>query len=235
MEDGRNILYISLATKNARKFIFLVILFLVILLNGCSSSINSIDFTNFTQLASIKDLDFSKVSPNRNYSYWELRQAENNKATLVLGSGGTKTKEQLTEAERNVLNTTSTETGFNIGCQRQDGSFCFKYIVTIDNSGVQVLNTTVAVGSFLSSIDSVTEAALLASAYGYTWDESAIETGSVIQRRNGDYEMVVLRLMNLCLPVQTYRFHITVTKDTTLNVLSSENWQSFPDTCIQQN
>lgn len=206
-----------------------------ILFSGCSSPIDALDLGSFTKLANIKDLDFRKVSPNESYDYWELRQAETGKTTLILGSGGSKSKNQLSEAERNALNSATTETGFNIGCQSLDGSFCFKYIVTLKQGVAKVFDTTVAVGKFLGTIDSIPEAALLASAYGYVWDESSPKTGSVVKRLNGDYDMVVLRLINLCLPVQTDRFHIMVTKDTTLNVLHSETWQTFPNNCIQPN
>lgn len=207
------------------------ILLSCLIFNGCSSSLQSLDFSSFSLLPTVSNIDLTSLQPSQAYDYWELRQAERGKASVVLSSGGAKTKSQLSSTALEALNTATANKGFNIGCQGQE-NICYKYIVAIHNDTASILNTAQSITNFLGSIDNISEAALLTSAYGYTWDTSSIETGSYLQN-NSDFNLIVLRLTNLCLPVQLDRFQLQIDKDAHVSVVTSEQWQTFANNCFQ--
>ena len=236
MDDGRKkMLRIASRTnkKLTRKLRFIVLGYLCLLLASCSSPIETLNFDDFSELPSIKDINFKQVNPVQDFDYWELRQAETATETEILGSGGSKTKAQLSQAERTALDNVNPNTGFNIGCQQRDGSFCFKYIVTLTNGQLNVLKDINSVAKFLDEIDGLAEAVLLASAHGFTWDGTSVQTGG-FKELGGEYDFIVLRLTNLCLPVQTDRFHIRITGDASVSIIASESWQTFANNCILQ-
>lgn len=217
--------------QNINRLHVLSLIILSIVLSSCANEITNLDLSNFSQMPTIKELDYKQIQPNQTYDYWELRQAETGKALEILGSGGNKTKAQLSSSVKTTLDSTTTDTGFNIGCQGQ-GGFCFKYLVTVRDGQVQVLNNATTITNFLGTIDSLPEAALLASSHGYVWDGNSVATGSYIEN-GGVYTLIVLRLVNLCLPVQLDRFQISINKNADISVITSSGWESFANNCIQ--
>lgn len=175
----------------------------------------------------LRELDFGDVSPAVAYDLWELRRRMDGTPHEVIGAGGTASRDEIDPALLEEFDAASPSSGFGHGCL--PGS-CFFYFAGLDGTAIETADTVEEGVDFLGSIDSPEEAALVATIHGYYWGQER-ETGSV--RRAGDgYELVVLRLVEVCAPVRTDRFRVRVSVSGRLSVLASEVWQRDENACI---
>lgn len=236
MRDGNKKLtirkYLLSWLKASQRTVLLFLATFVLLLSSCSSPLEALNFDGVNILPSLRQLDFTAVQPSQSFDYWEFRQVGGDAELEIIASGGLKSKSELSQNELTALNSTTPNSGFNLGCHGQK-STCHKYIITIDSNQVKIWNTGTDIAAFLGQIDNLNEAVVLANANSYIWDGQANFTSGYIER-NGNYEMVVLRLINLCRPVQSERVHIIIKKDATIETIASEVWQTLGSNCLTQ-
>lgn len=178
-------------------------------------------------LPPLRELEFADVSPAFAYDVWELRQHMEGTPHEVIGAGGTASKGEIDPALLGEFDAASPSSGFGPGCL--PGS-CFFYFAGLVGPAIETAGTVEEAVDFLGSIDNPEEAALVATIHGYYWGQER-ETGSV--RTSGDgYELVVLRLVEICSPVRTDRFRVRVSASGRLSVLASEVWQRDENACI---
>lgn len=196
-----------------------------LLLAGCADTFD-VDLGEFMRLPEIAQLDFSRIAPAASYQYWELRYQFEGTVPTILGSGGTRTRDQLDPALRSALDTTRTPSGFAIGCLP---GYCYKYIVAVDG-GIRVFATRQALADFLGSINSMEEAALLAHAQGLHWTSLNAATG--YRETGAGWEIVGLQLVRDCTPVQTDRVLLLVRRDGSIRELDREVYQRTENACV---
>ena len=187
-----------------------------------------VDLDEFDRLPRFEELDFSKVSPGGSFQYWELRHAFGgrvNGTDRIIASGGSRTRPELGAATIAALDSIRPATGYAIGCLP---GYCYKFIAAVDTQ-VRLYNTRESLRTFLGTIDSREEAALIADAHNFWWDDSN-ETG--VREVSGGWEIIGLQLVKDCAPVQTDRVHMRIGRDGSLKELDREVHSKLENACV---
>jgi hypothetical protein len=196
------------------------------MLAGCSSALD-IDTDDLSRLPSLEQLDYTHITPAESHRYWELRESWGGDAPLkVLGAGGQVPRNQLDAATLAALDSTRPPSGFAISCLP---AYCYKYIVAV-NGAVRAYATAAALQTFLGSIESMEEAALVAHARNLYWSAETGDTGFLAT--SSGWEIVALELVKACAPVQTDRVHILVRRDGNVSELGREVHSKLENACI---
>lgn len=204
---------------------------LVVLLGLALGCANFVDLESFDQLPALEDLDFTRITPPAGTALWELRDAEFHGSPpdyTVLGGGGGAARDTLPPDLLARFDSVSVETGFDQHCLP---AHCSYYVASVDASGIHSWNTAAGMATFLGSVDTPEEAALLVLASGYSWSGIDLRVGAVRAVPDG-FELVVTRLVSACAPVQVNRFLVWVTAAAAIAVLDEEVWERDNETCI---
>jgi hypothetical protein len=197
-------------------------------LAGCGDGL-SVSLAEFDAIPRLADLSFGQVRPAAAQDYWELRLSFPGDATHeVIGFGGSLGKDELYPDVLAAFEAAHPESGFAVGCLPAG---CYQYVVSAAGSAVATWATVERLVEFLAPIDSREDAILMANAHGYTWPGGDVETGGVRDLADG-YDLLLLKLVRDCQPVQTDRFLLRVPRSGDVRVLGSEVWQKDEDACI---
>lgn len=173
-----------------------------------------VDISAFTQLAAIEDLDIAgDVMLPDAPDYWELRTTTAGApgAFEVVVSAGEKCAAAADVAACEMaFDALTSEEGFGPGCVPDE---CHHYVVVNRGEMNEVIADYGDLVAFLGTIDTPSEAALLAHAEGYTWSEDDPEAGGIRAVDGTGYELLVTELTEDCEPVITDRVQITVSSD----------------------
>ncbi len=199
----------------------------IILTVGCDDSLTW-PLEGFSALPAFEQLDYASVTPARDYDLWELRYSFEGQGYEVLGSGGSKSKEEIDPSVLEAFEAAHPEVGFDIDCLP---GFCYKYVASLEGTSVELWTTPERLSSFLALLETEADAALLAKAHGYYWIGDDVETGA-IRAASAGYELVVLKLVETCDPVRVDRFRLQISATGVLSVRDSEVWQENRGACI---
>lgn len=205
----------------------LLVLAVAILGAGCSGSptgIDDLDLGEFDALPAFESLDYERVTPADDYDYWELRQAIegiSGQAIAVVGS-----RESLPPEVQDELEAIALETGFGPDCLPGG---CHEYIVSVSGTSVETWATIPRLREFLGAVDTREDAALLVHAHGYYW--SGEKRGGAIRGTGDGYDVIALRLVQYCAPVQVDRYLLRVSGSGELAIRAREVW-SRSNACI---
>jgi len=184
------------------------------------------DFGRFDEIPALEMLDYSNVEPARSYDVWELRESFEGVTQEVIGAGGTTGRGGLDPAVLAEFESIGATFGFGNYCL--PGS-CSRFIVSVRGDLIEVWRNAAEVRSFLGPIDTREDAILLALAHGYTWGD--VKETAAIREVGTTYELVVVRMVKFCAPVETDRYLLQVRADGRLTELKSEIWAQS-DACI---
>ncbi len=95
---------------------------------------------------------------------------------------------------------------------------------------IETWNTAQQVRSFFGPIDTREEAIILALAEGYSWGSE--KERAAVRESGAGWELIVIRMIQFCDPVQTDRYLLRVLPDGTLTELKSEIWRRTEGVCI---
>jgi len=96
-----------------------------------------------------------------------------------------------------------------------------------------VWQTAQALLTFLGTLDSVEEAALLTDAHGYYWlEDNEMNGGGFIRPIDDGYELKVLGLVSDCDPIQVNRYLLYLARSGELSERASEVWELMPGYCF---
>jgi hypothetical protein len=196
----------------------------LILLLGCSGLI---DPEQYQPLPSFELLDFDLVQPSAPFLLWELREGGIGGPHRVVAGGGTGSRSAIPAGTLAEFDGTRSQAGFDVGCLP---GYCYKYLVTLQGNTILVWETVESLIQFLGTINNSVEAAMVAQASGYYWD-GAPGTGLIRDVLNG-HELVVLRAVKFCAPVQTDRVVVVVSAAGLLRVLRREIWERDSEMCV---
>lgn len=199
----------------------------VMALSACGDApteIGDIDLEDFDVLPVLDALDYGQVRPAEEYDYWELRQAfEGTRGEAIAAVGS---RESLPAEVRDELDSTVAEAGFGSGCL--PGS-CHEYIVSVSGTSVETWASIPRLREFLGVVDTPEDAALLVHAHGYYWNGE--KRGGAIRGVENGYEVIALRLVKYCAPVQVDRYLLGVSRSGVLGIRAREVW-SRSNACI---
>jgi hypothetical protein len=211
------------------RFNGLCIAWLSATLLGCDSSFE-VDLADFEQLPALEGLDYSRVVPSDSLDYWEYRFAFFGSAPpdSVIGSGGWRTKDSLGSGLIASFDSTQAETGFGIQCLP---GYCFKYILGVSDNQFLMWATQEELGDFLGTIDSREEAIILVDGFRYHWNTVDKAEGGIRDVEDG-FELVVLKTVEFCAPVQTNRYVLHVSTSGVITELQEEVRYKDESACI---
>jgi len=107
---------------------------------------------------------------------------------------------------------------------------CFMYIVSNHGDSNIISDTLDGLKELLGTIDSKEEAIILATGYDFYGDGEDKEAGA-IREIDGEYEMIVLKSVDSCGPIQTNRYLIRIKPSGTLNILREQLYWRMTNTC----
>jgi hypothetical protein len=197
---------------------------------ACDSGLD-VDPADYDPLPWLYELDFEQVVPATAFDYWEFRYVldmNDEEPDSVIGAGGTLARTELDSATIAVLDTLTTEPGFGIECRP---GLCYKYVVSVAGSTIEIYNTPEELLEFLGTIGSWQEAAMLINAYEYYWSTVDRAAGGIREIDDG-YEALVLELVSACVPVQVNRSLVRVTRAGVVTEIDSEEWSRDDNSCI---
>lgn len=188
-----------------------------------------VDLAELTVLPQLEDLDAAgEVMPAEEATYWELRRSLGGTYAVLLGAGEPCAGAADPVACDRELATTTTNEGFHLSCLP---AACRHYIAVNRGDEIELVTTPEQVASFLGTIDSPTEAALLAFASGYSWlvDDP---TANGVRAVDGGYELLATELVSDCAPVQTDRVQLSVSADGEVEVVRRNIHSILCGACI---
>ena len=188
----------------------------------CLSLLSCASFNDPSQydlLPAFTALTFSEVTPSTTVDLWELRETTPAGAHRVVATGGLLGRGAVAPALLAQFDATRPSSGFDPTCAP---AYCYKYFISLQGSLVTVWTRVEEAHTFLGTIDNRVEAALLAKAHGFYWEDSKETAG--IRDIGAGYELVVLALVKICQPVQYDRFLIRVSSTGKLEILRRQVW-----------
>lgn len=201
----------------------------LLLLPACDASGPDplVDFAEFAALPPLEQLAGSAVEPAVATDLWELRRSDFGEIQEVLLTGGDAGRDGVDPAVLEAFDALSPRIGFGILCLPGD---CFYFLASVRGETVEAWTTAEEVRAFLGTIESPEEAALVAVAEGYFWQDE-LESGA-IRERDGAWDLVVLRMVSSCDPIRTDQFLLRVSPDGELAVRDSRVWARAEGACI---
>ncbi len=206
---------------------------LAALLSACgddsSSFIDELDLSEYETIRAVESLDLDTISVDASVTYWELREDEQHPdgAPNVLGATGQLCDGASDEAAcRTEFEELSSTTGFGWHSHPLD---LFYYLAVNEGESNSTIASKDDVLSFLGDIESTDEAVLAALAEGYYWDTDK-EAGA-IKEVEGGFELIVVKSVSLCLPIQSNRILLRIDRDGTQSVLREEVLRKLDDHC----
>ena len=202
---------------------------LIIALSAAScSKFPGLVLDEFDQIPRLEELNYDEVTTSRSFDYWELRLGGFEENFEVIASGGSIERDAVDPNLLAEFDATTTEDGFSIGCLP---AYCFKYIASIDGTEIELWDSIEELVEFLSPIETAEEAILVALAHDYHWHPEDKKAGAIREQAD-HFEMIALKLVKFCVPVQTDRFLLTVDRAGELEIVASEVWEQDDLVCI---
>ncbi|MDT0677401.1 hypothetical protein [Autumnicola musiva] len=84
---------------------------------------------------------------------------------------------------------------------------------------------------FLGKIDSKSDAILWAYGHEYYFQLNEISNGGIKKVEDG-YELILLKTVMFCTPVQTNRFHLRISTDGKITILEEEVYEKDENACV---
>jgi hypothetical protein len=206
----------------------LLLWLLVVCSAGCDSTTGlDVDLSAFNQIPSLEDLDYGSVVPGVDYDYWEYRLAYGNFEFQVFGSAGLHSREDLDADLLAVFDTVFPAFGFGNACLPGD---CYYYVASVRGGTIETWAGPDGFRAFVEIIDSEADAILLARAHDYYWGSE--KKTAAVRTVAGGYELVVLKTVEFCDPVQVNLYLLNISRDGTLAERQSAVWTRESGVCI---
>ncbi len=192
-------------------------------LSGCSSFFEPEQFEPIVLYSS----QWAAIQPAQPFDLWELRSVGPDLRHEVVASGGIRAREEIDPETLRTFDRFLVTSGFAQGCLP---GHCFSYLISIQGTQIRTWTDPTGLAAFLGPIDAPIEALLLARGHDYYWS-GELEAGAI--RATGDgYELVVLKLVSACAPVQVNRYLLRVRASGEIRVLRNEVRDKNKEACI---
>jgi len=185
---------------------------------------SDIDLSMYEVIPSLEDetLHWENVQPAKATDYWELRSYYNGVIAKVGNKCQTATNQEACMVAFDTLN----GTGFKpLYFQVRDRRF----VVSNHGDTNCVWDTLEKLKVFLGTINSKEEAILLA--VGHVFGAGEKKEEGAIREVDGEYELIVLKGVRNCNPIQTNRYLIRIQPSGELRVLREQIYEQLTNTC----
>lgn len=189
----------------------------------------SIDLNEFEPITEL--YPYHQVTTADDVNYWEPDQYDHDlEPVSVLFSSGTKCSDTFSQSARIATfdALTNNQEGFAHSCLP---GYCVKFVRYQDGDNVDVIITKEGMLEFLGDIDTPSDAILWAMVNGYGFNTEKKEAGT-IKETNDDYQLLVTKLVSVCVPVQVNRFLLRIKKNGEISILQEKVYSSMREACI---
>lgn len=207
----------------------LILISTLIFLISCSSddAIATDGFDPITERYPFYDLD-----PAVTTNYWQLN--------YVLANGGDDNEEEIIiqkgilcdNAEnpmcKNEFKELQPEIGFAPGCLP---GLCYLYLKYQVDSQKHLVDSKDKLLEFLGAINTKEEALLWARANNYYFQVESIDAGA-IKATGSNFELIVLKTVSYCTPVQSNRYHLKIKPNGDIEILKEEVFSRDENSCV---
>lgn len=207
----------------------LVLISTLFFLVSCSSddAITTDGFEPITERYPFHDLD-PAVATN----YWQLNYvlangSDDNEEEIITQKGVLcdNANESLCVEEFNQL---KPEFGFASGCLP---GLCYLYLKYQVDSQNQLVDSKDKLLEFLGAINTKEEALLWARANDYYFQVENIDAGA-IKATGSNFELIVLKTVSYCTPVQSNRYHLKIKPNGDIEILKEEVFSRDENSCV---
>ena len=190
------------------------------------------DVIDYSDFASLNDSSlYTTLTPSGDCDYFELRWAWCGSAEYQIEyshglrcSPGTDTALCAREWD-----SVYSEIGFFQTCLP---ACCHYYFVSRTNDQIQVYNDTESVISFLRPIDTPADALMIAFTQGYSYRTADSTLGGIRELRDS-YQLIVLKLVGICDPIQTNKYLLEIDSGGDIEIIESDVYESIYGACIK--
>lgn len=216
----------------------IILFFVICFLCACDKNDDTVDNgeinVNLEEFQSIKEwYPYSNLLVEGDVNYYEMIlefPAYDEMEHLILAQSG----ELCPNAENSDQCKTDFEnligiSGFLQGCIGICESFY--YIRFQENSENTLVVTKEELKQFLGAIDSREDAILWAKVAGYDFQINEVANGGT-KKINDGYELLMTRVVQFCIPVQTNRYHLKMKSDGSISILGEEILLIEENLCI---
>ncbi|SHF88713.1 hypothetical protein SAMN05444483_103106 [Salegentibacter echinorum] len=207
----------------------LILIFTLIFLISCSSD-DAITTDGFEPIS--EKYPFYDLDPAVATNYWELNYVianggENNEEEIIVQKGTLcdQAEESVCVKEFQEL---QPEFGFASGCLP---GLCYLYLKHQVDSQNQLVDSKDKLLEFLGAINTKEEALLWARANDYYFQVERIDAGA-IKTTGSNFELIVLKTVSYCTPVQSNRYHLKIKPSGDIKILKEEVFSRDENSCV---
>jgi hypothetical protein len=182
-----------------------------------SSSLKAIDADEFNHVPAFEATNYEGITPLMQFDHWQLRQQIAGPDWAVLAQGGDRDFSELSDAERQQLVNAPVVDGFTLDCQP---GTCKRHFISLVRDSVKVWARPADAIKFLGTIETQTEAVLVARAHGFAFSATDKRLGGVL-RIGDDFLLLAFKTTSTCNPIATTRYLLRIIQDATLSELGS--------------
>ena len=128
-------------------------------------------------LSFVEDLGEAHIQPDTTPDFWEIRIAGDN-GYQTIGMGGSKAFSELPAATAEAVQSLELMEGAPIFCGDGPRFACYVYIISVTGDAIEVVSNADELVHFLGTIDTPSEAALVAMADNYYFSDGWIRQDS---------------------------------------------------------
>jgi hypothetical protein len=190
-----------------------------------------IDLAQFTALTALEELGTEGTfTLAESATYWELRRGApgSDEFQVILSVGDKCSEAQDADVCRSEFDDMTAQSGFGPSCPPGQ---CFNYIAVNREDTSSLVITREELVTFLGTIDSSAEAALVVYSHGFNWDVGEPAAGSVRTSEEG-FEVLATELVQDCLPIVTDRVQLQVSPAGELTVTRRQVYAASCNACI---
>lgn len=206
-----------------KKSILCVIIFLCFF--ACSKDDN-IDLSGFEPIAS--NVPYSDLNASENLNYFELVRGPEELINVSFQEGTLCPDDPDYEGCLSAFLSILPENGFRSGCHPAS---CFYFIRYQENSENHLVDTDEKLLDFLGDIDTKSEALLWVFAHEYYFEANNVNAGGIKQVSDG-FELIMLKTVSYCTPVQSNRFHLNINKNGEITIVKEEVYSVEENACV---
>jgi len=163
---------------------------------------------------------YDSLSPQSNFDYYELRDYacfDSIHFHKISSFGTNPFKDTVKFYSRGVIYAGSTFCTYNV-------------MMTVKGNDVKFLTTLEAMKEFLGTIDNKHKALFIAHLKGYYFRFNDQNNG--IKEINGEFQILALKTVRYCLPVQTDRFLLEIDRAGNIKIIKEETFSKEQNACI---
>lgn len=207
----------------------LVLILVLIFLVSCSTD-DSITTDGFEPIS--EQYPFEDLEPEVETDYWELKYAvvhgqDDVDEEIIVRNGALchSAEDDLCQEEFRNL---KPEFGFAAGCLPASCFYYLKYQADDEN---HLVTTKDELLQFLGTINTQEEALLWTRANAYYFRVNDIDGGAIKTAETG-FELIVLKTVSYCTPIQTNIYHLKVQVNGEIKVLNEKVFSVDENSCV---